>query len=80
MEKLKIGKIDVDEYFKSWPRGPLKAQADLNTLVLRLTLIVNSIADRVNDDALDKIVKKTEERVTRLEDITAGYVERGPGR
>jgi len=75
----RIAKIDVDSYFKDGDASLLKREEAINELLLRLTVIVNSIADRVNDQALDKIVKRIEERVAKLEAITAGYVERGPG-
>lgn len=66
----KIAKID------------LKSQSYSNDLLLRLTVIVNSIADRLNEGELERahrILKRTEERVAKLEDIMRGYNTRGPG-
>jgi len=75
MKVAKIAKIDVDSYFMYGDANPLKK----NELLLRLTAIVNSLADRLNDDALEGIVKTIEERVAKLEDMTKGYTTRGPG-
>lgn len=74
-----IAKIDTDSYFLPGSASLLKREEALNELLLRLTVIVNSIADRLNDRELDKIMKRTEERVAKLESIPRGYVERGPG-
>jgi len=74
-----IAKIDISDYFKSGDPSLLKSQSYSNELLLQLTVIVNSMADRLNDDALDRIVKSVEERVAKLEDITRGYSTRGPG-
>ena len=74
-----IAKIDVDTYFRDGDASLLKREEAINELLLRLTVIVNSIADRVNERELDKIMKRTEERVTKLESIAGGNVGRGPG-
>lgn len=78
----KIAKIDVNDYFKTGDPSVLKSQSMSNELLLRLTVIVNSMADQINEgdwDRLHGIMKRTEERVAKLEGITSGYVERGPG-
>ena len=78
----KIAKIDSDDYFKTGDPSLLKREEAINELLLRLTVIVNSMADRINEgdwDRLHGIMKRTEERVARLEDITRGYSTRGPG-
>lgn len=75
----KIAKIDVDDYFKTGDASLLKREEAINELLLRLTVIINSMADRLNDDGLNRIVKSVEGRVAKLEDITRGYSTRGPG-
>ena len=75
-------KIYLDDYFKDGDPSLLKREADLNTLLLRLTVMINGIADRINEgdwDRLHEIMKRTEERVAMLEDVTRGYNTRGPG-
>lgn len=77
-----IAKIDINDYFRDGDASLLKREASINMLLLQLTVIVNSMADRINEGELDRahrILKKTEERVARLEDITRGYSTRGPG-
>jgi len=79
----KIAKIDVGDYFKATEVPLLKSQTSTNELLLHLTVIVNSIADQINEGELERvhrILKRTEERVAKLEDITRGYSTRGPGR
>lgn len=78
----KIAKIDVDNYFKDGDVSLLRREGAINELLLRLTMMVNGMADRINEgdwDRLHGIMKRTEERVAKLESIPRGYVERGPG-
>lgn len=44
----KIAKIDVDDYFRDGDASLLKRESSINELLLQLTIIVNSIADRIN--------------------------------
>ena len=74
-----IAKIDTASYFLPGSASLLKREEALNELLLRLTMIINSIADRLNDRELERIIKRTEERVTKLESIAGGNVGRGPG-
>lgn len=76
-----IAKINLDDYFKAGDPSLLKSQSYSNELLMRLTIIVNSIADRINGlDQLDRLtIKKTEERVARLEEATRENAPRGLG-
>jgi len=82
MKMAKIAKIDVEGYFGGGGASLLDREKDINMLLLRLTVIVNSIADWVNEgdwDSLQGTMKRIEERVAKLEGMAAGNVERGPG-
>lgn len=82
MKVAKIAKIDDATYFETGDSNPLKKEEAIDRLLLQLTKIVNSVADRINDadwDSLERILKKTEERVARLEEVTRGNAPRGLG-
>lgn len=78
----KIAKIDVNDYFKARDPGLLKSQSYSNELLWRLTIMINSMADRINQGDSDRwheIMKKTGERVAKLEEATRGNAPRGLG-
>lgn len=63
-----IAKIDIDDFFKEGAKSLLKREADINTLLLRLTVIVNELVENQ-----DKLLNRMAAQTIRLNDLVGEY-------